>query len=507
MRRVRDFFISIIESKNKTLLAFCFCFILSVVICSIFSPPRNWLYAFYISLFVVLFFIILFFDKKFLRFYLAVIFFVIFGVCRVFYFFPEVKENFIAYYNGEKYEITGVITDEPNKKVGYREYELSVASLKDKNGIDKKVYGKVLFRFKSYPEYFYGDELSLSCSLQKPKNSENFNYQKFLAVKNIYSICYPDEIKIIARNSGNIVMTKILSFKRRVGDVVMRLWGEPQSTLAAGILYGERGGFDDELKDNFSRAGITHIVAVSGYNITIIVWILMSFLIFAGFYRQQAFWICLSLIFLFVIFTGSSASAVRAGLMGTLLLFAQFLGRKSGAFRLLVYAATLLAFFNPLILVWDVGFQLSFLATVGLLYLTPLLESKIINDRFKIYQATILKNYLLPTLAATIFTFPLISYSFGYFSILSILANLFVIWLIPILMLMSFMSIIATFVFFPLGQVFAWITNLGLSYVIMIGDTIGGWSFSAINWQVSLLVCLGCYVGLFWLILDKKIQF
>ena len=73
-----------------------------------------------------------------------------------------------------------MITDEPNKKVGYREYELSVASLKDKNGIDKKVYGKVLFRFKSYPEYFYGDELSLSCSLQKPKNSENFNYQNSL---------------------------------------------------------------------------------------------------------------------------------------------------------------------------------------------------------------------------------------------------------------------------------------------------------------------------------------
>ena len=144
-------------------------------------------------------------------------------------------------------------------------------------------------------------------------------------------------------------MEKILSFKKRVNSLSWRLWTEPQSTLAAGILYGERNGFDPEIKTNFSRAGITHIVAVSGYNITIIVWILMGVLIFIGLYRQQAFWVCLLLIFLFVVFTGASASAVRAGLMGVLLLFTQYLGRKNDVFRLLVYTATVLTLVNPLI--------------------------------------------------------------------------------------------------------------------------------------------------------------
>lgn len=491
---------SIVESKNKTLLAFCFCFVFATVIFSIIEIPRFCLFYFYLLVFALLFFVIIFFEKKLVRFLLLSALFFILGICRILYQMPQIDEKFLAYYNGGKYDVIGVVSDEPNKKIGYREYELSASILVDKNGINRKIFGKILFRGHLYPEYFYGDKLKLSCGLQEPENSDNFNYKKFLALKNIYSVCYPTKTEVLDKNQGNKIMAGILSFKRKINNLAWQLWNEPESTLAAGILYGERSGFDPELKDNFSRAGITHIVAVSGYNITIIVWILMSVLIFIGLYRQQAFWICLCLIFLFVIFTGASASAVRAGLMGTILLFAQFLGRKSDAFRLLVYAATILALANPLILVWDVGFQLSFLATVGLLYLVPILEKKIKSDKMKNYQNLVLKDYLLPTFSATIFTFPLISYSFGYFSVFSILANLLIIWLIPVLMFFSFVSIVLAVIFYPLGQVLAWITNLGLSYVIMVGERFGSWGFSAINWQMPLLVCLVIYLYLFWII-------
>ncbi|HRY36858.1 MAG TPA: ComEC/Rec2 family competence protein [Candidatus Magasanikbacteria bacterium] len=503
MGGVKDFLSSIIKSKNKTLLAFCFCFVFATGLFSIIEIPRTTLFYFYVSIFVLLFFVVIFFEKKIIRLFLLIGVFFILGICRVLYHLPEINENFISYYNGDKYGIVGIISDEPNKKVGYREYEITDDLLIDKQGINKKTYGKILFKGQSYPEYEYGDKLQIECVLQSPKNKDNFNYQKFLALRNIYSVCYPQKIDLLEKNRGNRIMSAILSFKKQLNGLTQRLWVEPQSTLAAGILYGERSGFDTELKDNLSRAGITHIVAVSGYNITIIVWILMGVLIYAGFYRQQAFWICLVLIFLFVVFTGASASAVRAGLMGGLLLLAQQMGRKSDVFRLLVYAATLLALVNPLILVWDVGFQLSFLATIGLIYFTPLLEEKIKYKKFHKKFDFIIKEFMLPTVAATIFTFPLISYSFGYLSLFSVLANVLVIWLIPFLMFFSFISIFLAVVFYPLGQVAAWITNLGLSYVIMVGEKIGGLGFSVINWRIPLLVCLGCYMLLF-LIITKS---
>ncbi|MDO9509870.1 MAG: ComEC/Rec2 family competence protein, partial [Candidatus Magasanikbacteria bacterium] len=515
MGGVKDFLLAVIGSKNKTLLAFCFCFILATSIFSIIEISRTTLFYFYILIFVLLFFIIIFFEKKVVRIFLLIGLFFILGICRLLYSLPIIDNNFISFYNGQKQIVTGVISDEPNKKVGWHEYELAVNLLENKNGVEKQIFGKVLFRTPSYPEFFYGDKIQFECDLKAPKNTDEFNYQKFLALKNIYSICYPGEIKVIAKNQNSKIMSGIFSFKRQLNDLTQKLWNEPQSTLAAGILYGERSGFDDELKNNFSKSGITHIVAVSGYNITIIVFILMNILIWGGLYRRQAFWICLILIFLFVIFTGASASAARAGLMGSLLLFAQQLGRKSDIFKLLVYAAVLLSFINPLILIWDVGFQLSFLATIGLIYLTPLLEKYFIKppkflmeskkrNKTKDFINELMKEFLIPTLAATIFTLPLISYSFGYFSILSILANVLVIWLIPFLMLFSFVSISLAIIFYPLGQVLAWITNLGLSYVIMIAEKIGNIPWVSLNYKSPLVVCLIIYGWLFYWIISKN---
>jgi len=500
-----NFLISIIDSKNKTLLACCFCFLFSAGFTSLFSFDENYLFYFYLMIFCLLFLLILFFEKKIFRFVLLIFLFLIFGIARVLLKMPIIDENHVAFYQGGKYEIIAVVSDEPNVKTNSREYILQTRELQRKDGSKIKINGKIILRTLLYPEYNYGDELQLTCSLKEVKNSENFNYKKFLAVKDVYIACYPQNIELLSTGQGNKVLGGILKLKNRVNNLTQQLWGEPQRTLAAGILYGERSGFDQETKDNFARSGITHIVAVSGYNITIIVWILMSLLIYIGFYRQQAFWVCLFLIFAFVIFTGASASAMRAGLMGSILLFAQFLGRKSSAFNLLVYAAVFLTALNPFVLIWDVGFQLSFLATVGLIYLTPLLEKKILppppnhssGRREYIRFDILLKDYFIPTLAATIFTLPLISYSFGFFSIFSIPANLLIIWLIPFLMFLSFISILLAFIFFPFGQVLAWFTNLGLSYVIIIGEKFGSWSFSVVNWQIPLLVCLMCYVGLF----------
>ena len=169
-------------------------------------------------------------------------------------------------------------------------------------------------------------------------------------------------------------MKKILWLKAQVQTQLEKLWPEPESSFMAGLLYGSKSGLPKELSNNFSRTGITHIIAVSGFNITIIASVLMTLAIAAGLDRRRAFWLVVGAEIFFVVFTGLSASAVRAGVMGVLALTAQYIGRTSRIGNALAFTAAVMVLVNPYVLLYDAGFQLSFLATIGLVYVSPWLE-------------------------------------------------------------------------------------------------------------------------------------
>ena len=260
----------------------------------------------------------------------------------------------------------------------------------------------------------------------------------------------------------------------------------------AGLLYGSRSGLPVDLMENFNRSGITHIIAISGYNITIIVLILMTVLIFFGFYRRQAFWITVGMIFIFVIFTGASPSVTRAAIMGTIVLLAQYFGRISSPLNLLTLAMALMLIFNPQVLWWDAGFQLSFLATIGLLYLSPLL----LNTKEGLKTTISLKETLSATMSAIILTLPLMLYQFERLSIVAPITNILILWLIPWLMLLGFLSVIISFIFFPAGQIIAWLSGFGLDYVIMMAEWFGSKRWSAIDFSLPWWGMLGGYAFL-----------
>ena len=113
-------------------------------------------------------------------------------------------------------------------------------------------------------------------------------------------------------------------------------------------------------------------MAVSGYNVTVIVTFLMAVLLAGGIGRKRSFWIVCATVVLFVFFTGASASVVRAALMGVIFLTAKQIGRPGSTGIAVVFAAALMALLNPYIILWDAGFQLSFLSTTGLIYLSPI---------------------------------------------------------------------------------------------------------------------------------------
>lgn len=462
----------IAESKSRTFLAFCFSFIFGIGFFS-FSEENRMAFYLYILIFAVLFFLIIFWQDKIKRFIFFCFLFFLLGGLRFLWSIPDNNPQNIRYYNGANKEIAGWVSVEPEYQTSAAKYVLTTA------------LGKILVTMPLQPQYEYGDELVLQCSLQSPKDviDSTFIYSRYLARSGIYSICSSPKVKSVSKDArGNWFRKNILRLKSKVNAQVEKLWPEPEASLMAGLLYGARSGLPKDLLNNFSRVGITHIIAISGYNISIIAVVLMNVLILIGFWRQQAFWIVLSVIFLFVIFTGASASVVRAGVMGILVLLAGQLGRLSRIGQVLVFTAALMLLFNPFVLIWDAGFQLSFLATLGLVCLSPLLEK---------YYGEILSA----TLSAIIATLPFILFQFGRLSIVAPLVNMLVLWIVPWLMLFGFLAVMISFVFFPLGQVVAWVAGLGLKYVIILTNWFGSKSWAAAEislpwWGMILLYCL-----------------
>jgi len=207
---------------------------------------------------------------------------------------------------------------------------------------------RVLVSANKFPEYAYGDKINLDCMLQLPKNQDSFDYRMYLAKDGIFYLCQKPKIELLASGQGNNLYAGILQIKNKFNDNINRLIPSPEAGLLSGLILGGSVGLPDELKTNFSRTGLTHIIAVSGYNVTIVAEYLMLLGIFLGLWRKQAFWFAIVGILIFVIMTGLSASAVRAGVMGTLLLFAMKNGRLANAQNAVLAAAGIMLFFNPL---------------------------------------------------------------------------------------------------------------------------------------------------------------
>jgi len=232
---------------------------------------------------------------------------------------------------------------------------------------------------------------------------------------------------------------------------------EPMASLAAGILLGVKGQMPQDFYQALVNTGTLHIVAASGYNVSIVAEVLMK-LIARVVSRGVAVWVGVIGIVGYIVISGGSASVVRAGIMGSLTLIAYYFGRPSEARRILWVTAGAMLLYSPLYIV-DIGFQLSFVATAGLLYLEPWMK--------RLPQIKFLSEYLYPTLAATIATLPVIVYHFGRVSWISPIVNILVLPTVPLIMGMT-TGVILT------GKLVAWVTYPILAYVVWVIRLFGG---------------------------------
>ncbi len=485
MARMHD----LINSKSKTFLAFCFSFLVGVAAASLIDKRSDFVYV-YGSFFLVAALAIAVWKKKLFRFFVFLIFCFLVGFARYQMAFPFSNQD-ISALNGRTATIQGYVADEPDVRTDGVRYVVTLlppslpafgrGPLLGQEG--RVATGHVYVVSELYPRYRYGDRLELHCDLAAPKpivdrnNPDRvFRYDMYLARYGVFSLCRNPQIKKVGDGEGNAFFSFLFQLKEIIGDRMGTLWHEPYAGFMAGLLYGYRGGLGT-LNDAFARTGVTHSVAISGFNIAIILAALMTSLTRLWIPRQKAFYILTAGLVIFILFAGASGSVLRAGVMAFLVLFAKQVGRLSRMANVLVATAGLLVLFNPFILVWDIGFQLSFLSTWGIVYLAPILE----RYAEKIPEFFSLKSAFTTTIAAIIATLPLILFQFGRLSIVAPVVNVLILWIIPWLMLAGFVSLIASFLSLTLGYWLSSIGYIGMKYVITVVHFFATLPFAAVS--------------------------
>ena len=465
--------------SNRNLYTFIFGSMAGVLLETYFSVRVIFLLVSFAIIF--LFFIINYFYKripKSIFFYILLLASISFGI--LIYKNSESKIDFKYDFNTD-IEIEGMVIDDPILKSNRTTFTF------------KNEDNYFLVRTESPIEINYGDHLLLKGILEEPKNfmtdqGKEFDYVSYLAVKNIYALIASAEVNEIYGNIGNPIKKRLINIKNNVESIYGRIFSYKESGLLNGIMLGNKEGISQEARNEFIRTGTIHIVALSGYNVTIVAEGIMKFL---GIFLSRSLSTVggVTGILLFVVMTGLQTSAIRAGIMATLLLFARIVGRPYLASRILFITGFIMVFINPRILAYDVSFQLSFLATLGIIYIDPILKPKLLwikND--------FLISTLSATLSAQIAVFPFILYIMGTLSVISPLINILILPIIPAIMFLGLGVYILGIIFIQISIPFALILHFLLSYVfkiVYIGSSI---SFSSFTFpHVSIIFTLILY--------------
>ena len=420
---------------------------------------------------------------------LCVLFF-IFGILRFQMSEPLTDFTYLASYNNfGNVKIRGFISEEPDLRLSHTKITVE-ASMIFTSGAWRNVSGRVLASISRFPEFEYRDEVELRGKLMTPENMDDFSYEDYLSLFDVYSVMYTPHVTLLGKRPGFDLRAPIFKLKKVLTRRLNLIFPEPYASFAAGLLTGARKGMQPKILENFRTTGLTHIIAVSGYNITILILFVGG--LFAGAEPKTRIMLSTAVILLFMILTSMSASVVRASIMGILSLASLWFGRKDNVIHILLITAFAMAMANPRIVVFDKGFQLSYAATFGLVLLSPKLESFF----KKVPEILGLRTALTATISAQIATLPIILNSFGRWSLVAPLSNIFVLPLIPLAMLCAALALALSFIFFPLGLLVGWWGKVVLGTVIMLSDTFAKIPFASVevsgfSWFMAILAyCL-----------------
>ena len=420
------------------------------------------------------------------------------GALRAGYTLDGLHENRLSEFEGQHVDIEGVVLQEPD----YRENSLLLTVT-----TDTPTKGVVLVRASRGIHVAYGDTVSFTGTLELPKSFEGtygrtFAYPEYLRAHGITHTVRAVTLKVEEHRKGNRVLAVLYAFKSKLITSVEKAIPEPAAGLGLGLVLGEKRALGHAWTDIFRVAGLIHIVVLSGYNISIVSEFVMRIL--SGFLslKRRLFFGGVAVV-LIVLMVGPSASVLRAALMALLVLLARATGKTYELSRALCAAGIVMLIENPLLLAFDPGFQFSFLATLGLIYLAPEIEKRFLFLPTR-YQ---FREFFVATVAAQIMVLPLLLYLTGLFSNVSVIANMLVLPLVPLAMLLTTLTAFIG-LFSQIGALlFGYGAYVLLSYILTVAEWLSSFAYSAFEVpQFSFLyvVIAYCFYIVVILVLKKN---
>ncbi len=427
----------------------------------------------------------LFYILKFRKFVLFIglfLFALSLGIFR--YGIKDVRETALEGQIGSKVTISGTIIEEPDEKETYTRLILEVDKI------------KILIISRRYPIFRYGDRVEVNGILRKPENfpstslgQADFDWPAYLAKDDIYfEMLYP-QTKLLQGTGGSWLKRRLFSVKEKFIDNLSKVIPEPDAGYLAGLTIGGKKAMPKDLQEEFRRAGIIHVVVLSGYNVTIIASVIMQILKGLPFFVGIGSGI-LGILF-FALMTGASATVVRASIMAGFALLARATGRVYQITIALFVAGFLMILNNPKILRFDSSFQLSFLSSLALIFFSPHVEKRLsfVSKKFK------LREILGATISTQIFVLPFLLYKMGMFSVVSLPVNLLVLFFVPITMFFGFLAGGLGFISGFLAAPFGWIAYAFSSYELWIVNLFSKLPFAAFDISIPLWLTLFIYIG------------
>lgn len=394
----------------------------------------------------------------------------------------------LAFYQadaGVKATIEGEVIGFPDVRDKGTHYQVAVNRVVI-DGHEHLAAGRAMVEAARYPIYAYGDTLRINGLLLTPPVSDDFDYRRFLAVRNIHSLVRRPDIERTATGGGQAFWRILYGFRSRGAAVVDRIMPEPAAALTNGMVLGIEGGISDSVNSDFKATGTSHLIVISGSNIAFLAGALAAAL-GCVLSKRRAALATAPLVLLYVLFVGADAPALRAGVMGLLALGAIFFGRRGTAYVSLCAAGMVMLALNPLTL-WDIGFQLSFMTSLGLiLFSRPLSRAALGVLRLGLPFGTakrwarLLEGTLVVNIAAQAAVLPVFLVYFGRLSPISLLTNCLVLPVQPAILSGGIVALLAGAAWQPLGQAVGTLPWLLLSYTVGVVRATASMPFASLH--------------------------
>lgn len=394
--------------------------------------------------------------------------------------------------------LRGLIAAEPKRRDRGMDYRVAVSAIQ-RNGAWRPAQGLMLVQMPRSPAHAYGDTVVLTGTLAAPPVLEDFDYRAYLARQGIHSLMRRPRLRVVATGGGNPLRRGLLAVKGWARQGLATALPEPEASLATGILLGDDDGIPLPVADAFRVTNTTHVIAISGSNIALLVMVLVATLSpLIG--RRRAFPVILVILTLYTALVGADAAVVRAAVMGGIMLLGGHLGRPGHAATALCAAGWLMTLYRPAYLL-DLGFQLSFAATVGLILFASRFAD-ITRRRIEALSGPgrgramveLLNEAVLVTLAAQVTTWPLIAYHTGQVSLVGLAANALILPAQPPVMGLGALCAVAGGVSPDLGRAVGAVAWLPLAWTIRVVEAMARLPMAAVSWHLGLGE-LGAYYG------------